>query len=190
MKNKLIFIIAVMFLSGCSSLGVGENDFKCELGANEGYCASASEVYNLTNPPLNFNKNINVGIANNSIENETNVSNTENNKKNTAKIQADESKIQPVNDLYTYSDQGIPIRTPTRVMRIWIAPWIDSSDSLNMSGLVYTDIETRKWTIGEKTHTNKTSGFKFKKLSKDKPIKRQSERTDNLQPTANLTAKK
>lgn len=186
MNNKLMLIIATIFLNGCSSLGVGENNFKCELGANDGYCASATEVYKLTNPPLVFNKD---NISSNNIESNTNVSNINNNKNKTNAEYVVGSKIEQIQDMYSYSDQGVPIRTPTRVMRIWIAPWIDSSDSLNMSGLVYTDIETRKWTIGEKTKTTKASGFKFKKVSKDKPIKRQSEKTDNLQPTTNLAVK-
>ncbi len=189
MNNKLMLIIATIFINGCSSLGIGENDFKCELGANDGYCASASEVYKLTSPPLVFNKNMKNDVSLSDIKNKSDVSNNGNNKNKANAEYINESKIEQVQDMYSYSDQSVPIRTPTRVMRIWIAPWIDSSDSLNMSGLVYTDIETRKWTIGEKTKTTKASGFKFKKVSKDKPIKRQSEKTDNLQPTTNLAVK-
>ncbi len=42
-----------------------------------------------------------------------------------------------------------PIRTPSQVMRIWIAPWEDAEGDLNVSGYVYTELEPRRWMIGK-----------------------------------------
>lgn len=43
-----------------------------------------------------------------------------------------------------------PIREPSQVMRVWIAPWIDQSDNLNWSGYVYTEVTPKRWAFGER----------------------------------------
>lgn len=42
-----------------------------------------------------------------------------------------------------------PIREPSQVARIWIAPWIDQGDNLYAQGFVFTEVQTRTWNIGE-----------------------------------------
>lgn len=42
----------------------------------------------------------------------------------------------------------IPLRTPARVMRIWINAWEGKNSDLQVFGLVYTEIEPRRWQIG------------------------------------------
>lgn len=39
-------------------------------------------------------------------------------------------------------------RSPARVMRILIHPWVDDSGDLNMGGYVLTEIEPRRWSVG------------------------------------------
>src|SRR5699024_4252606 len=59
----------------------------------------------------------------------------------------------PVIDNYVaphLPDQPIPIRTPAEVMRIWVAPWEDTNGDLIVSGYIYTEIEPRRWVIGER----------------------------------------
>lgn len=56
-------------------------------------------------------------------------------------------------------DYTLPIRTPATVMRVWIAPWIDANDTLMMSGYVYTEIEKRRWMIGEPTVDERQGAF-------------------------------
>jgi len=46
-------------------------------------------------------------------------------------------------------DRPIPIRTPAQVMRIWVAPWEDTNGDLIVTGYVYTEIEPRRWVIGD-----------------------------------------
>jgi hypothetical protein len=41
-----------------------------------------------------------------------------------------------------------PLRSPARVMRIWIAPWEDSRGDLHAPGYLYTEIDPRRWTPG------------------------------------------
>jgi hypothetical protein len=42
-----------------------------------------------------------------------------------------------------------PILRPPRIARIWISPWIDSSGDLHMESFIYTEIEGKKWVIGD-----------------------------------------
>lgn len=39
----------------------------------------------------------------------------------------------------------VPIRTPAQIMRIWVAPYVDTNGDLVAPGIVYTEIEPRRW---------------------------------------------
>jgi len=45
---------------------------------------------------------------------------------------------------------AVPLRTPARVMRIWIAPWEDSRGDLHAPGYLYTEIEPRHWALDDR----------------------------------------
>lgn len=43
----------------------------------------------------------------------------------------------------------VPIREPARVMRVWIAPWIEKkTDHLHWPSYVFAEVQPRKWTVG------------------------------------------
>ncbi|HIF9538232.1 TPA: type IV conjugative transfer system lipoprotein TraV [Photobacterium damselae] len=196
MKNKSLITLSILssfILSGCSGLGIGENEFSCELGANEGMCSSARNMYNLSNQSLvsfehlkDEDRYIPINTESNGQKNFTHFTKDENNKQIAQNTSKENSNINDGNRMmYSYTNQGTPIRTPTKVMRIWISPWIDSKDALHLSGLVFVDVEPKKWNIGEKIYDLQHYGdaVKFKRVKKTEPIKKQSERTDNLQPS-------
>lgn len=41
--------------------------------------------------------------------------------------------------------EPVPLRTPAQVMRIWVAPYVDTNGDLVAPGFVYTEIEPRRW---------------------------------------------
>ena len=47
-------------------------------------------------------------------------------------------------------NQPLPIRTLPVVMRIWVAPWEDEAGDLHADGYMYTEIEERRWNLGDK----------------------------------------
>ncbi|MCG7878162.1 MAG: TraV family lipoprotein [Candidatus Thiodiazotropha endolucinida] len=52
-------------------------------------------------------------------------------------------------------NKSIPIRTPSKVMRIWIAPWEDTkSGAFIASGYLYTEIEKRTWVLSNHQNDN------------------------------------
>lgn len=67
--------------------------------------------------------------------------------------QTDSSVMPPYLVPYLATAQ-VPIRTPAQVMRIWIAPYEDRNRDLHVPGLVYTDIEERKWLLGDSNVTD------------------------------------
>lgn len=49
----------------------------------------------------------------------------------------------------------VPIRTPAQIMRIWVAPYVDTNGDLSAPGFVYTEIEPRRWIYpGDETGGN------------------------------------
>jgi len=49
------------------------------------------------------------------------------------------------------NEDRMPILRAPRIARIWIAPWVDGNGDLNMESFVYTEIEGKKWIMGDKT---------------------------------------
>jgi len=43
----------------------------------------------------------------------------------------------------------LPVLEPAKVVRIWIAPWIDRKSDLHLPGYIFSEITPRRWTIGE-----------------------------------------
>lgn len=41
-----------------------------------------------------------------------------------------------------------PVRTPARIMRVWVGPWQDADGGLHMPALVFKEVEPRRWRIG------------------------------------------
>lgn len=50
-------------------------------------------------------------------------------------------------------------RVPAQVMRIWLAPWTDEVGDLHMPGFVYTEIKSRRWSIGGDVRAREQSSF-------------------------------
>jgi len=44
---------------------------------------------------------------------------------------------------------ALPILEPARVMRIWVAPWIDDKKDLHFPGYIFTEVTPRRWSMGE-----------------------------------------
>lgn len=66
-------------------------------------------------------------------------------------------------------DQPVPIRTPAQIMRIWIAPYVDTMGDLIAPGFVYTEVEPRRWIYPEDEDRSYGKNFQpLKTLNKAK----------------------
>ncbi len=46
-------------------------------------------------------------------------------------------------------DNPKPILEPAKVMRVWIAPWVDENQDLHWPSYVFSEITPRRWSFGE-----------------------------------------
>lgn len=123
-------LTGVLILTGCA---IGKSEFTCS-GIPEGVsCLSASEVYEAskhTDGPVTGNPE--------------NQDQPEQERQGAA-----DPGPRPLAMVPEIIDGALPLRTPSRVMRIWIAPWEAEDSDLHLTKLIYTEIEPRRWTIGK-----------------------------------------
>jgi conjugal transfer pilus assembly protein TraV len=130
MKRFTAMLVASLAVSGCSTLNIGSDKYSCPGMPGGVQCLSARDVYAATNDgqiprPM---------------------------KDKAEKAESTDPARDTVIDSYVaprLPDRPIPIRTPAQVMRIWVAPWEDINGDLIVSGYIYTEIEPRRWVIGD-----------------------------------------
>lgn len=119
----------VATVSGCAILPGYDSEFTCESGGQGMACSSAREVYDATSGNLD------------DIE-----------KSQDDVVERTSLVLAPVASQVGLSLPGVdspkPVRTPARVMRIYIAPWISQSGALSMPSYLFTQIEPRRWSVG------------------------------------------
>ena len=170
---RIIYVLMISTVvsttTGCSLLNLGEEDYACP-GKSKGVsCASTREMYQATN-----NGSVPKPVSKQEVEemakkgeHVSTVKGVQDDKvvlmqqanvagENTSTtIQYDDSGAsveQQITDNYVapaLPKKPIPIRTPSVVMRILVLPWQDSAGDLNVSGYIYTEIEPRRWVIGD-----------------------------------------
>lgn len=133
--------VVALFLSGLitgANRGLGEKQYACP-GRPDGFtCKSALEVYDLTDRD----------------EWQTEVETEREGNVEGRGARLEVSAAPPIAvaayppPLPEMNTGAIPLRTPARVLRISIAPWEDDSGDLHMPGLVYTEVEDRRWQVG------------------------------------------
>lgn len=136
---------ALLVLSGCSSLDIGKDEYSCPGMPTGVQCMSARDVYAATN-----DGNVPRPMKSEEIEAKAEADGV--GSSNVSANSSNSGSGDPVIDNYVaprLPDRPIPIRTPAQVMRIWVAPWEDTNGDLIVTGYIYTEIEPRKWVIGD-----------------------------------------
>lgn len=143
--KSILMVASAVVMSGCSSMfTVGSSDYGCS-GMPEGVqCLSSKEVYALTEQPgpvtgEDYRNYVEGKQATESSANRQTL------RTNDPYAQAYREMLQnmPVNQ------ESMPIRTRSQVMRIWIAPWNSTNGDHHQQGLIYTELEGRRWNMGE-----------------------------------------
>ena len=124
-KALVIAGIAAVSLTGCSTIGIGKSEFVCP-GMPSGFvCQTPRQVYDATNSNDHVNK-----------------------------TKAGAGKTAEANDspftrpVWKTESGPMPVLEHAQVLRIWIAPWVDSRQTLNWPSYVFTEITPRKWSFG------------------------------------------
>lgn len=141
-RLRLLGLASVaVVMTGCASLNVGSPEYGCSGMPDGVQCMSTRDVYNATN--------------NGSVPRPMKAGDEDQGDEPHAEVSPSPQRSgDEVIDTYVapqLPNKPVPIRTPAQVMRIWVAPWEDDKGDLNVSGYVYTEIEPRRWVIGEST---------------------------------------
>lgn len=151
MKNRIYKALAatvscVAFVGCASTLNTGDtSDFACDGNVN---CPTPLEVYQDTHAaPSSVQQgrtpeNWKVGKDADKGQKDG--------KRRAVDLRPDLLNLSSESHTFIPGEPGArPLREPSQVMRIWIAPWIDAQDSLNWSGYVFTEITPKRWRFGE-----------------------------------------
>ena len=146
MKHFLIAttLLASALISGCSStMNIGEDSFSCPGNVDTGFkCMGVRDLYKATEGPSDsFGK----AAAGKDQQKNADDKEREDAKKHVMLTDAKNNGFDPT----PWMDKPLPVRSQAKVMRIWVAPYEDESGDLNAPGLAYTEIEGRKWNVGE-----------------------------------------
>jgi len=146
-KNVLALSAVAMLFTGCAAAlnPVGESSFSCP-GMPQGVtCKTPKAVYKSTQGILP-NAESDMPMAGTVSQDMTRSAQKKPVKKTTKQTRDADQLIQakPLK-------VALPVRTSSQVMRIWVAPWIDKNDDLHVPSFLYTEINARKWNVGDYT---------------------------------------
>ena len=167
----LALCVVVIGGSGCAAVGSGQ--FSCP-GRPEGVrCASAREVYELTQQADSVEATADRALGNNPSR--AAAARQAQGERAAAAAQAAQAQAAPATPtspraepspaeggamqvstgsatpgaaLFPQVDRPTPVRTPAQVMRVWVAPWEDTRGVLHIGGYHYVEVVARRWTLG------------------------------------------
>lgn len=87
-----------------------------------------------------------------------------------------------IEDLTPITEAAVPVRSPARVLRTWIAPWEDDDGYLHASEFVFGEVEGRRWSIGNQSFGD--SGTLSKPLKTGSPVGSRDRAVSPLRATA------
>lgn len=176
MKRPITLVVSV-FLAGLASCST---QYGCKGLPEDPACLSVVEAYQITDKanatvrPSDASAPV-VGKPGSSITSAQGSAST------LADIDNRSTNSAPVPKI----DDPTPIRTPSKVMRIWVAPWEDSDGDLNVSGYLFTELEPRRWMVGKAAPSVATSLKPLQVIHREKEKMRIPSNADtaNMNPT-------
>ncbi len=146
-RTTLLVSFALLALTGCASAlnTASESKFACDPATND--CPTPLEVYQATHSTP---KSISNGRT--PEEWKTGAKDGGQIKQNLSvdELAKDLTHIAPSAHLLTAAEPpAAPLRQASQVMRIWVAPWVDSNDNLNWATHIYTEVTPKRWSYGE-----------------------------------------
>ncbi len=130
----LVTLLSSLALTGCSSitgLQDAESNFACSVDMTP-RCASLSSVHESLDKE-DAQKNF-------SFESDSSDSGS-----NTVRIREVTTDGQPIDRLAYDSPLMVPKRAPEEILRVWIAPYIDSDGDLHAEHVVFTTVRDARW---------------------------------------------
>lgn len=123
----IMSIFAAMFLSGCSAkyFGVGDDEFKCKGGSDDGVCAGVEAVYK--------NRYL--------IDGMTRIDK----KQKEQKSEDLNITVDPIAE--EYPDVPKPVRVGEQIQRIYLDPYSDKSNNYITGHFVFKVVKEGRWLL-------------------------------------------
>jgi len=145
--NRILLIAALAaaaLASGCAT-----TKYQCPTPSGVA-CMSASQIYKLTNAPGKAGMDAAAGAYSATSAHAAPTANV-------APLPA--ARTAQASLPLPRAGDVVPIRQQSRVMRIWIAPFEDDDGNLLMATRIYTDMESKRWSVGEPTQDHPHAFF-------------------------------
>lgn len=151
-RTALLCVVTSLsvWLGGCATgmLSAGAPEFACKAASTEGVgCMSAREIYAATEGTARVSAVAKAQASTTTAAGVAQVDIARSGSQPPASAVIEPAAVAP---RLIEVDRPMPIRSQAKVMRIWIAPWEDSVGDLNASGYIYTELEARRWNVGER----------------------------------------
>lgn len=143
---KASFLTAtIALLTGCSTMG--SKDFSCP--APQGFvCKSPTEIYDMTHGETNavYQQNASQGKGGDDMFKSPKGANTKGGfDGNLNQVPVSNSFSKPA---YLPNSNPVPVLEQPKVVRVWVAPWVDENQTLNFPSYKFKEITPRKWNFG------------------------------------------
>lgn len=170
MKNYILPSFVMLVLSGCGSIGIGDEPEDCGEGKAGVGCVSARQIISATNTHTNLEGMTTEEVKKVAYENDPSSYKNVNVPSAAPEKKADKNQepAQPANQplsaaersaaygrfqeerLHLPSPDPLAVRNTPDILRVTFAPYIDENDRLNMPSQAFIEVEKRQWIIGEK----------------------------------------
>lgn len=153
MKKSSILKLAILASLGLSAVGcqtIGTNKYGCS-GLPDGVvCKSPAQIYDQTNGDIEgIYQSNDTAQMQGEDDGMFKSSRSEKQRKAQATAQAVATEASPfAKPAYKAHSNPIPLLEQPKVLRIWIAPWVDQNETLNYPSYKFTEITPRKWNFG------------------------------------------
>lgn len=142
LKASLLTATIALF-TGCST--IGNKDFSCP--APKGFvCKSPTEIYELTHGDTNaIYQDSTSNASGDDMFKSPKSSNNGGFNGNLNQVPVSNSFSKPA---YLPNSNPVPVLEQPKVVRVWVAPWVDENETLNFPSYKFKEITTRKWNFG------------------------------------------
>ena len=151
-KKFVVSAALLLTLTGCTRMmTIGSPEYACK-GMPEGVsCMSAKDVFAATEGDEYKTQ---LKAEQEAAANKGKKANKSEGQPETRVLYAEGSDNAPIP---MRARNPLPIRTQAVVMRIAIDPWEDENGDLHVPGFIYTEIEPRRWEIGARAGSAKST---------------------------------
>lgn len=163
-----------LMMTGCGSFSIGADEYKCPNYRDGVECKSAREVYRMTEhsrTPKDPDKAARQAQQESEVRpQQRGRASARRRGRGTEPDVSHTTIVKKVEPGRHFSLEGpTPIRTPAQIMRIWVGSYEDKDGDLHVPGLVYTEIQERTWTLGQRAP--EAPGQRVKSLKGHSPEK-------------------